>query len=103
MKLNLLSILIYTGVCIFSINQLSAQQYYKVIEGNDNPTTAEQVNDDVKSITDILSVYKIDTSKTIASKENYSFWVAFISNNKLPAKRKEIIYNLLKQMKTELK
>jgi len=37
------------------------------------------------------------------NKENYEFWVEFISNNKISKKRKDIIYNLLGQMKAELK
>lgn len=83
--------------------QLSAQQYYKVVKGNDNPATAEKVYDDVSNIDDLLKIYKIDIAKTETSKENYTFWVNFLSTNKLPVKRKEIIYTLLKEIKTELK
>ncbi len=99
------SILITCLIIISTLltGQIYAQQYYKVVKGNDNPATAEQVDDDVKTIDDILTKYKINTSKTAATKENYEFWVEFIGNNKLPAKRKEIIYNLLGQMKAELK
>lgn len=104
MKIKSLLFLGITCICVlFFSNQLSAQQYYKVVKGNDNPATAEKVDDDVKSIDDILVKYNVSTSKTTFSKENYNFWVEFISNNKLPKKRKDIIYDLLSQMKAGLK
>jgi|GEM_PF-2870984 len=104
MKLKLVAKFIcITFLSMISLNQLSAQQYYKVVKGTDNPATAEQVDDNVNTINDVLIKYEINTSKTTSTKENYSFWVEFLSKNKLPKKRKDIIYNLLKQMKTELR
>lgn len=104
MKLKYFIILFFMSIFCLSFSfQLSAQQYYKVVEGNDNPATVEKISDDVNIIDDMLTIYKIDISKTIPSKENYVFWVDFMNNNKLPIKRKEIIYSLLKQMKTQLK
>jgi len=57
--------------CFLLATQLSAQQYYKVVKGNDNPATEEQVFDDVKTIDDILTKYKVSESKITPSKENY--------------------------------
>lgn len=98
------SLLLFTFLCVslFS-SQLSAQQYYKVVEGNDNPATVEQVFDDVKTIDDILTKYKISESQTTPTKENYDFWVEFVNKNNMSTKRKKMIYSFLGEMKSKLK
>jgi len=88
---------------IFSAHQLFSQRYYKVVKGNDNPTIAEQVDDDVKTIDDILTRYKVSESKTSPTKENYDFWVEFVDNNNMSIKRKKMIYSFLEEMKSKLK
>jgi len=98
-----IAIICISTFCLLSSYQLSAQQYHKVVKGNDNPATEEQVFDDVKTIADILTKYKISESKTTPTKENYNFWVEFVSKNKMSIKRKEMIYSFLGEMKSKLK
>jgi len=91
-----------TFLFTFSAHQLFSQSYYKVIKGNDINAQVEQTQDDINTMQAVLQKYKIQNQRISVSKENYQYWVSFLQNNKLPAKRKQIIMNFLKDMKNEL-
>lgn len=102
MKTNTKFLYLSLFFLIFSAHQLFSQGHYKVTEGNDQNAQVEQTLDDVNTIQDILQKYEIQNQRISVSKENYQYWVTFLQNNRLPAKRKQIIMNFLKNMKNEL-
>lgn len=103
MSINTKFLYLTTFLFIFSANQIFGQGYYKVTKGNDDNTIVEQTNDDINTMQDVLQKYEIQTEKMSVSKENYQYWVSFLHDNKLPAKRKQIIMDFLATMKNELK
>lgn len=82
--------------------QAIGQRYSKVTQGNDREATEEQVFDDISTMEQVVSFYKIEETKLQSNLENYSFWVSFINENRMSRKRKKLIRDFLGKMKREL-
>jgi len=93
------SVLCFVLLC----NLASAQQYRKVVKGNDdqNPNL-EQVDDDVKNMDDLIKKYEVEEDRLLPTKENLAFWSNFLKTTKISNKRKNLIYAKMKEMKVAL-
>lgn len=93
------SVLCFVLLC----NVASAQQYRKVVKGNDDQNqNLEQMDDDVKNINKLIEKYEVNEDRLVHSKENLVFWSNFLKTHKISHKRKQLVLDLMREMKEAL-